>query len=146
MPTVSIYVPEMMLQKAEAEAKENKISLSKALLGVKPLLNQTDMLVTKLNRIEEKLDDLLEWKASCFSGVPGGGQVELDPKVKSVSDLTEENLDAFSAYEEAEIKAANERLKKKREAAKERPKNLIKDPKDVKFTGGYSKSKQLGKK
>ena len=55
---------------------------------------------------------------------------------------------ANEMIEQQDIEAANKRLMKKREqAAKEKPKKLIKAASDVpQFVGGYSKDKQLGKK
>ena len=126
MPTVSVYVPEMVLQKAEAESKEKKISLSKVLLGNKVMEPSTDYF-GKLDRIEKKLDkicNLLE-----------GDKAKKTIREKKIESSKGKDLSSKIS------KADEEMLREKMSIiSKKGPESL------TGWQGGYSKDRQIGKK
>ena len=124
MPTVSIYVPQMMFDEAQKRANEEGISFSKALLGGVKETKPNE----QLDRIESKLDRMLN-----------GAKVV--PEASYDEWRMKKSLAGFG--DEAEIiEKAQAKLEKKRKIP-----NAIKTVDDVpQWVGGYSKAQQVGKK
>ena len=120
MPTVSVYVPEMVLQKAEAESKEKKISLSKVLLGNKVMEPSTDYF-GKLDRIEKKLDKICNL-------------LEGDKAKKTIRE------NKIESSKGRDLSSKISKAEKMSVIAKKKPESL------TGWSGGYSKDRQIGKK